>query len=330
MVPGFHKTQTPIQDIVSCYLGSLAVLCMLSSSNTGQVNFTGNQKVPCTCTVNDFIFQMALRNKSETLLLKCIIQISGQDHWHFFGLTGKCALTSAEVLLKDFWLPEWMWGVRRAAGGRTRVYRIPVHFLHRCLLPKTARSAAWGRSEVRAPQDGGFCSSAVQEHPPRFLLLLCKWDLVPAGSRPTPFPFSHEMVSRKAQSTQLEQQHGSIFAICFPLPAFHLWWPRPHLHEEILLFSKERGLLLWNWSDINQPVNGDFQNCYTGKLTVLIMRFCACLAYSGMWIPSSFLPSVTFRLLSCLLGPLNLCKDHFKMCQRAMKRFSSCSRFQDL
>lgn len=31
-------------------------------------------------SLNYFIFQMALRNKSEILLLKCLIQISGQDH----------------------------------------------------------------------------------------------------------------------------------------------------------------------------------------------------------------------------------------------------------
>lgn len=44
-----------------------------------------------------------------------------------------------------------------------------------------------------------------------------------------------------------------------PAHMFHLWWPQSHLPEEIQLFSKERGLL-WNWSHINQPVDGDFQN----------------------------------------------------------------------
>lgn len=122
MVAGFHKTLTSIQDIVSCCLGSLAVPRMLSSSNTGQVHFTWKTKVPCICTLNYFIFQMALRNKSETPLLKCLIQISGQDHWHFCALTGKCAVVSrweaAEVLLKDSWVCMWMWRARRegAAG----------------------------------------------------------------------------------------------------------------------------------------------------------------------------------------------------------------------
>jgi len=55
--------------------------------------FHGKTKVPCICTLNDFIFQMALGNRSETLLLKCIIQISGQDHWNFCALMGECTAT---------------------------------------------------------------------------------------------------------------------------------------------------------------------------------------------------------------------------------------------
>lgn len=38
--------------------------------------FHKKTKVPCIYTLNYFIFQMALRDNSETLLLKYIIQIS--------------------------------------------------------------------------------------------------------------------------------------------------------------------------------------------------------------------------------------------------------------
>lgn len=89
-----------------------------------------------------------------------------------------------------------------------------------------------------------------------------------------------------------------------PVHMLHLRWPWSHLHEEIPLFSKER-VLLWNWSNTNQPVDSDFQNCFTDKLPVLTTWFWPSLAYSGMRIPSLLL-SVIFRLVSHLPGPLNL------------------------
>lgn len=94
-----------------------------------------------------------------------------------------------------------------------------------------------------------------------------------------------------------------------------------HLPEEIQLFSKERGLPLWNWSNINQSVDGDFQNSYLDKLTTPFCPIQGC--------ESSLLLSVAFHLLFHLLGALHLSKDHLKSCQRAMKWISSCSRFQD-
>lgn len=51
--------------------------------------FMGKQiQVPCICMLNYFIFQMTLRNKNETLLIKCIIQTSVQHPWHFCAVKG--------------------------------------------------------------------------------------------------------------------------------------------------------------------------------------------------------------------------------------------------
>lgn len=104
-----------------------------------------------------------------------------------------------------------------------------------------------------------------------------------------------------------------------PAHTFHLQWPQSHLPEEIQLFSKEKGLLLWNWSNVNQSEDGNFHNRCIDNLTTPFWDIQGC--------ESSLLLSVTFRLLSHLLGPFNLCKGNLKSCQRAMRWISSCRRF---
>lgn len=111
---------------------------------------------------------MALRNKKETLLLKCVIQISGQDRWHFCALAGKGADTrlmeAAEVLLQDSWLPERMQRERSRGQGDNLLH--PIILSASLLAPKAVSSAAGGRFGVAAPQDGDFCSSTGQEYLP--------------------------------------------------------------------------------------------------------------------------------------------------------------------
>lgn len=60
--------------------------------------------------------------------------------------------------------------------GRMSIYCILVYFLRALLVPEAAGSALWGGFGVRAPHDGGFSSSMVQEYQilPRFLPLLYK------------------------------------------------------------------------------------------------------------------------------------------------------------
>lgn len=221
MVPGFQKNSNlnsgygfMLSGLISC-----AAYVVLIKYWAGA--FHGKTKVPCICTLSDFIFQTALRHKSETLLFKCIIQISGQDRWHFCALTGKCAvgrpmggcrgppqrLLTARVDAKA----EESWARRDAHLLGPRVISAAL------LAPTAAGSAAWGRFGVRAPQDGGVCSSVVQEHLPRFPLLLCKQDSVPAD-RHAPSPSSRRSSQRKPGRSSLAAAQES-FASCFALPA---------------------------------------------------------------------------------------------------------------
>lgn len=104
--------KSSIQDSISCCLVSLAVLCILSSSDTGQVHFMG-KKNSLYLHFKWFSFLDGFKEQNETLLLKCIIQISGLDYWHFCALAGKGAATklmdAAEVLLQG---SDCLWGCK--------------------------------------------------------------------------------------------------------------------------------------------------------------------------------------------------------------------------
>lgn len=163
---------------------------------------------------------MALRNRNETLLLKCVNQISGLEHWQFCALAGKGADTklmeAAEVLLQDTWLPERM--QRERSRGQSVNLLLLSTLSASLLAPKVVSSAAWGRFGVGAPWNGVFCSSTMQEYLPRFLPMLCKPDLLLADRNS--LPLSHEDISQK--SHPISQCSSSTGAFCHLL-CFASW-----------------------------------------------------------------------------------------------------------
>lgn len=128
--------------------------------------------------LNYFIFQMTLRNKNETLLIKCIIQISVQHPWHFCAVKGIWQSPgwqkAAKVLLRVLTAQVDVKGKERSKAGCVFTASWCT-FCRHCLFQKQQVQLSGGFG-VRAPHDGVFSSSMVQEYQmlPRFLPLLYK------------------------------------------------------------------------------------------------------------------------------------------------------------